>query len=152
MRWGVLGLFICFMLGEVCEMTQAASVTYDMNEGSSSSHKPHKKKKYHKKKYKSTKHKPKKHKKKEKVYSAQKIEQLLKNDTKDGVCNRLNCASKLEIAKSCLKTKSDHQKHKDCFHAFCAYGCNEEDYTTKLEVFDFCNATCSSKKYLWNIG
>jgi len=146
-RWGALAFIMYYLMGEGCMALQTPSRDYGMDEDGSSSSKSHKKKSSSKKKHKSRKHKHKKHKKKEKVYSAQKIEKLLKNDSKDGVCNRLNCASNLSIAKSCLKTRADHRTHKDCFHAFCAYGCNEEDYATKPEVFDFCNATCSSKKY-----
>lgn len=100
----------------------------------------------HKKK-KTIKHK--KHKKNKKhAYSVEHIEKVLKNNNKENFCNRLNCASNLQIAKSCLKTKASHRTKKDCFHAFCSYGCNEEDYKHKPDVHDFCNRICSSKKYL----
>ena len=108
----------------------------------------HKKRKHQKsKKRKLKKRKTKRSKSKEKVYSAQKIEKLLQNDSHEEVCNRLNCASNLKIAKSCLPTKASYRSERKCFRAFCAYGCNEEDYNTKTEVHDFCNITCSSKKY-----
>ncbi|MBM3468564.1 MAG: hypothetical protein FJX71_03940 [Alphaproteobacteria bacterium] len=100
-----------------------------------------------KKKKKKSKHK-KKHKKrrgKKKGYSAKNIDELLKNDKSK--CNRLNCSSNLQIAKSCLKTKEARRKEKKCFRAFCFYGCNDHDYETNADVRNFCNATCSSRKY-----
>lgn len=104
--------------------------------------------KAHRKKKKTPKARPKKSKKKQKGYSAQTIDNLLQNYGKEGKCNRLNCASNLQIAKSCLPTKASHRKHKHCFRAFCAYACNDKDYQTKPDVYDFCNRTCSSKKYI----
>ena len=119
--------------------------------------KKHKKKKTWRKRHKIKKHKTRHrhHKKKgksrkRKIYSEKKIEELLENDDEDETCNRLNCASKLSVAKECLKTRASHRRKTKCFRAFCAYGCNEEDYTTKADVYDFCNKTCSSKKYLKN--
>lgn len=108
--------------------------------------KPVKSKKHKAKKHKSKKHKAKKHKSKKRktnrpLYSVQAIEKLLGNDAK-GVCNRLNCASNLKIAQSCLKTKASRKKKKRCFQAFCAYGCNEMDYQSKPDVYEFCNLTC----------
>lgn len=97
----------------------------------------------HKRKF----HKPGKSKNKKKKYTIENIEKLLKNDSKEEVCNRLNCASQLKTAKSCLKTRISHRKKKSCFRAFCAYGCNEEDYRNKPEVYEFCNQKCASKKY-----
>ena len=81
------------------------------------------------------------------VYSAPNIEKILENYSKEGKCNRLDCASDLKVAKSCLSSKASHRKHRKCFRAFCAYGCNETDYENNPEIRDFCNKTCSSKKY-----
>lgn len=108
--------------------------------------KKHKAKKHKSKKYKSKKRKAKKYKSKKRqanrqLYSVQAIEKLLENDTK-GVCNRLNCASNLKIAQSCLKTRASRKQKKRCFHAFCTYGCNEMDYLSKPDVYEFCNLTC----------
>ncbi len=148
LRWGLLGLIISYMGVEEYALAHAFSSVVILEEGSFHQIKSRKKKKSRKsKKNKSRKHKSKKHKFKGKVYSAQKIEKLLENDHDEDVCNRLNCASNLEIAKSCLPTKASHRTEKKCFRAFCAYGCNEEDYKTKPEVYDFCNLKCSSKKY-----
>lgn len=142
LRWILLSLIVVFTAGEGCLAVQSSYSDSNSNEQSYTYHRHHKKKKHHKKK-----HKHKKSKKKEKLYSAQKIEQTLNSDPQDGLCNRINCSSKLEVAKSCLKTRADHRRHKECFHAFCAYGCNDEDYTTKVDVHEFCNKTCSSKRY-----
>jgi|GEM_PF-2672611 len=143
-------LFYCFTIGEGLA-TKVTSLCF-REDGRSHFKKVHKKKKHHKaKKHQSKKHKFRKHKPKKrklKIYSAHEIEKLLQNDHSEKVCNRLNCSSSLEIAKSCLPTKASHRTEKKCFQAFCAYGCNEEDYKTKPEVRDFCNITCSSKKYL----
>lgn len=103
--------------------------------------KKHKSKKYKSKKRKAKKHKSKKRQANRQLYSVQAIEKLLENDTK-GVCNRLNCASNLKIAQSCLKTRASRKQKKRCFHAFCAYGCNEMDYQSKPDVYEFCNLTC----------
>jgi len=100
------------------------------------------------KKHKPKKHYAKRHKPKHKHDSLQHIEKVLKNDKVDGVCNRLECASNLQIAKSCLNTKASRRKHRDCLEAFCAYGCNEEDYRKKTDLYDFCNLTCASKRNL----
>jgi len=100
------------------------------------------------KKHKPRKHKSKKHHKKRHQYSVQHIEKVLENKKADGVCNRLQCASNLQIAKSCLNTKASHREHKECFEAFCAYGCNEEDYRKNPDLYDFCNLTCASKRRL----
>ena len=129
--------------GDCDATTHISCFSLDSVEGTSISYKSWNKKK-------SKKRKVKKRKKREKVYSEQNIEKILKNDNSDGKCNRLNCASNLKIAKSCLKTRADHRDNKNCFRAFCAYGCNDMDYTTKSEVYDFCNLKCSSKKYLKN--
>jgi hypothetical protein len=140
------------MAGDGCMAAQPYSA-YDMwEEDYSPPKKPQKKKKSkkHKKPKKHKKHTTKKHKRNEKIYSEHNIEKILKNDQEDPICNRLNCSSNLKIAKSCLKTKEAHREKKNCFRAFCAYGCNDLDYTTKPEVYDFCNETCSSKKYLRN--
>lgn len=152
-RLALLGLLLCYVgFGE----SLAASVTFvSVGENDSAYIKKiHKKKRHPKvkkhksKKHKNRKHRSKKRKSKGKVYSAHKIETLLQNDSDEKTCNRLNCASNLEIAKSCLPTRASHRSEKKCFQAFCAYGCNEEDYKMKPEVRDFCNLTCSSKKYL----
>ncbi len=103
--------------------------------------KKHKSKKQKVKKRKAKKHKSKKRRENRQLYSVQAIEKLLENDTK-GVCNRLNCASNLKIAQSCLKTRASRKQKKRCFHAFCAYGCNEMDYQSKPDVYEFCNLTC----------
>lgn len=143
-------LFCCFAIGEslATRLTSFSS----QEDGYLYFQKIHKKKKHHKgkqrhpKKHKSRKHKPKK--RKLKIYSAPEIEKLLRNDHSEKVCNRLNCSSNLEIAKSCLPTRASYRTEKKCFQAFCSYGCNEEDYKTNSAVRDFCNLTCSSKKYL----
>jgi len=145
-RWALVGFILCYMAGQGCMLVQASAADAIGQEDYSLPKKPQKKKKSKKHK----KHKSKKHKRKEKIYSEHNIENILKNDQDDPICNRLNCSSNLAIAKSCLKTKEAHREKKNCFRAFCAYGCNDLDYATKPEVFDFCNATCSSKKYLKN--
>jgi len=154
-RWRLLGLILCYMVEDGCMVVQASAADAMWGEESSPHKKAQKKKKSkkhksHKKHTKHNKHKPKKHKRKEKIYSEHNIEKILKNDQDDPICNRLNCSSNLKIAKSCLKTKEAHREKKNCFRAFCAYGCNDLDYSTKPDVFDFCNLTCSSKKYLKN--
>lgn len=144
LRWGLLGLIFYYLGVEGCISSHAFSSVVILEEDFFHQIKSHKKKKSRK----SKKRKSKKHKFKRKIYSPQQIEKLLENDSDEDVCNRLNCASNLEIAKSCLPTKGSHRTKKKCFRAFCAYGCNEEDYKTKPEVRDFCNLKCSSKKYL----
>jgi hypothetical protein len=129
--------------GDCAGLSDITHFSLDNPEATSISYKSRKKTKTKKKKVK-------KRKKREKVYSEKNIEKILKNDNEDGKCNRLTCASNLKIAKLCLKTKADHRENKNCFRAFCAYGCNEIDYKTKSEVYDFCNLKCSSKKYLKN--
>lgn len=138
-RWRLLGLILCYVGGGECEITHASASTPIIEEDSSQQIESHKKKKSRELKRQQS---------KSEGYSEQAIERLLENDSKDGVCNRLNCASSLEIAKSCLKTKASHRKNRKCFHAFCAYGCNDGDYETNPDVYDFCNLTCSSKKYV----
>lgn len=152
-RLALLGLLLCYVATGESLATGMAPVSF-MENGSSYFKKIHKKKRHHKvkkrkpKKHKSRKRGSKKRKLKGKVYSAYKIEKLLQNDSDEEICNRLNCASNLKIAKSCLPTKASYRSERKCFRAFCAYGCNKEDYKTKPEVRDFCNLTCSSKKYL----
>jgi hypothetical protein len=153
-RLALLGVLLCccVAIGESLA-TGVAPVSFRENNSSYLKKVQKKKKHYKVKKRKSRKHKSqkrasKKRKLKGKMYSAYKIEKLLQNDNGEKVCNRLNCSSNLQIAKSCLPTKASHHSEKKCFQAFCAYGCNEEDYKTKPEVRDFCNLTCSSKKYL----
>ena len=141
--WGLLGLIFCSIGVAECTAIHAFSSAIILEEGCFHQIKTHKKKKSRK----SKKRKSKKRKSKGKIYSAQKIDKLLENDHDEDVCNRLNCASNLEIAKACLPTKASHRAEKKCFRAFCAYGCNEEDYNTKPEVYNFCNLKCSSKKY-----
>jgi hypothetical protein len=143
----LLGLLFCYVGGG--ESLATAAIFVDVGENKSSYiKKVHKKKKHYKsKKRRLKKRNHKKRKSKRKIYSAQKIEKLLQNDSDEKTCNRLNCASNLEIAKSCLPTKASYRSERKCFRAFCAYGCNEEDYNTKPEVHDFCNRTCSSRKY-----
>lgn len=152
-RLALLALLLGYIVVGESLATGVTSLAF-REDGSSYLKKVHKKKRHLKakkrkpKRHKSRKHRHRKRKSKGKVYSAQKIEKLLQNDNDEQVCNRLNCASNLEIAKSCLPTKASHRSEKKCFRAFCAYGCNEEDYKTKPEVRDFCNLKCSSKKYL----
>ncbi|MGV8948733.1 MAG: hypothetical protein ACOH2E_05130 [Candidatus Paracaedibacter sp.] len=151
--WGRIGflslfaLLLCYM-GAGQSLSTAVTIVNVWEDKNPYIKKVHKKKKHYKsKKRKLKKRKAKKGKSKGKVYSAQKIEKLLQNDSGEEICNRLNCASNLKIAKSCLPTKASYRSERKCFRAFCAYGCNEEDYNTKPEVHDFCNITCSSKKY-----
>lgn len=146
-RLSLLWLLLCCIGAEESLPTAVTFINVGENE-SSYIKKVHKKKKHHKsKKRKLKRRKFKKNKSKGKIYSAHKIEKLLQNDSDEEICNRLNCASNLKIAKSCLPTKASYRSERKCFRAFCAYGCNEEDYNTKPEVHDFCNLTCSSKKY-----
>ena len=151
--WGGIGclslfaLLLCYM-GAGQSLSTAVTVVNAWEDKNPYIKKVHKKKKHYKsKKRKHKKQKDKKSKSKGKVYSAQKIEKLLQNDSDEEICNRLNCASNLKIAKSCLPTKASYRSERKCFRAFCAYGCNEEDYNRKPEVHAFCNITCSSKKY-----
>ena len=142
-RWRVRGILFFYMAGGGCVGQDSSSVLMGEQIRVPLTLIIHKKRK-------TVKHK--KHKKHEKnrkhPYSVEHIEKVLENNHKDNFCNRLNCASNLEVAKSCLKTKASHRTNKDCFHAFCSYGCNEEDYKHKPDVRDFCNHICSSKKYL----
>lgn len=142
-RLGYFIILCIFVWGDCTPLSATPHLSFDSADLTSISYKSLKKKKSKKKKVK-------KRNKREKIYSEQNIEKILKNDNEDGQCNRLNCASNIKIAKSCLKTKADHRVNKNCFRAFCAYGCNDIDYTTKSEVYDFCNLKCSSKKYLKN--
>jgi hypothetical protein len=139
-RWGLLGVMLCYIAAEGGAVAQASAAVPILEDGAFHLVRAHKKKK-------KKPAKPKKRKPKGKLYSAQHIEKLLENDQKEEVCNRLNCASNLRIAKSCLKTRASYRKKKKCFRAFCAYGCNDEDYQNKPDVYEFCNRTCSSKKY-----
>jgi hypothetical protein len=143
-RWGIVGLIMVYVGAAVCSPPQALPLSSKDTSGSPKLHMKHPKKTHHKGKH----HKKKKF--KHKVYSEKNIQKLLENDHHLGNCNRLECSSNLQIAKSCLKTKSMHRRHTACFRSFCAYGCNDKDYHTKAEVYDFCNQTCSSKKYLKN--
>lgn len=148
--WGFISL-IFFGLAEPSMATQESSALSDPEVAAQHIIKNSKKPKGHAKKHKSKKKlkikKSKRSKKKPKVYSPQKIDRLIHNGHDEGTCSRLNCSSKLEVAKSCLKTRADHRVNRECFQSFCAYGCNEEDYDTKYEVYEFCNKTCSSRKY-----
>ena len=145
--WGLVWLFIYLTAEEASLAAQASSIITNPDAAADGVIKDISKPKHHKKKHKSKKKRVKKHRKKQKAYSVQKLEKLLDRDKSDGKCTRLACSSKLEVAKSCLKSKADHRIHKDCFHAFCAYGCNDEDYTSRPEVQIFCKQTCSSRKY-----
>ena len=144
-RLALLGLLLCYFA--VGEGLAAGVTSLCFREDDC----PHFKK-VHRKNHKPKKRKSKKHeskkKRKLKIYSAHKIDELLQNDHNEKVCNRLNCSSNLEVAKSCLPTKASHHTERKCFRAFCAYGCNEEDYKTNPDIRNFCNLTCSSKKYL----
>lgn len=158
LRWALLGFMLWFLGINPCGMPLVYASEPVEKQNSTHKKRAHKKKKQHykkknkknKKKKKKKSHKRKKskrHRFKGKRYSVKKIEKLLKNDHNDGFCNRLNCTSDINIAKSCLQTRKARRTHRSCFRAFCAYGCNDEDYTTKPEVFEFCNRICSSKKY-----
>jgi hypothetical protein len=139
-RWRVGGILFFYMAGGGCIGRDSFSVSMGEQVSASLTLIIHKKQK-------TVKHK--KHKKNKKhPYSVEHIEKVLENNNKENSCNRLNCASKLQVAKSCLKTKASHRTKKECFHAFCSYGCNEEDYKNKRDVRDFCNRICSSKKFL----
>lgn len=148
LRLVLLGLLLCYVgVGE--SLARDTSSVRFVKDDSHHIKKKHKKKKHRKaKKHKSKKHKSRRHKSKGKIYSEKAIEKVLQNDSQEKVCTRLSCASNIEIAKACLPTRASHRTEKKCFQAFCAYGCNESDYETKPEVYEFCNLKCSSKKYL----
>lgn len=142
-RWGIGGaIFFCVAL-QGCVLAHVPSSAMEEEEAPFPISYPQKKKPT-----KPGKHKQKRYKPKNRRYSAQRIEKMLENKEEGGVCNRLRCASNLQIAKSCLSTRVSRRKHRTCFQAFCAYGCNEQDYKNNPEVYDFCNRTCASKKYL----
>lgn len=151
LRWAFLGLIVVSLGISSWGASCVHATDPSKNHKTSSTKKGHKRHKHHHKKPKKKSHHSKKKSKKRhskvRQYSVKKIEELLKNDHKDGNCNRLNCSSNLGIAKLCLQTRMLRQKHRSCFRAFCAYGCNEEDYISKPEIFEFCNQVCSSRKY-----
>jgi hypothetical protein len=144
--------YLFIVLAEPSVASQRDSAMSDPDVAAERIIKNSKQSKKHKKKHKSKKRakkaKAKKGKKKQKVYSPQKIEKIIRNGSNEGDCSRLNCSSKLDVAKSCLKTKADHRANRECFNAFCAYGCNDEDFANKADVSEFCIERCSSKKYL----
>lgn len=154
LRWALLG-FMLLVLGINSSGMSLVYASEPVNKQNSTHKKKtlkKKKRQYKKKKNKKKSHKRKKskrHRFKGKQYCVKKIEKLLKNDQKDGFCNRLNCASDISVAKTCLSSRKARTTHRSCFRAFCAYGCNDDDYANKPEVFAFCNRICSSKRYEW---
>jgi hypothetical protein len=152
-RWALLTICTAFLM-EMSVAAQSSAVFSDPEKAAKSAlgsqkKTKHKKKKakHHKKKHKAKKKRSKRKKEKHRIYSQHKIEQLFSGNHNGDRCTRINCASKLDIARSCLQTKANRRYNKQCYRAFCAYGCNDEDYATKPDLKKYCNKICASRKY-----